>query len=256
MHLFARIVPALLAALLLAAPATAQDAQDLPDAASLFEKHIEAIGGHDAIAKHHDRTLYGDYRVLETGEVQLLTIYSEAPNRMRAELTAPAVGSTIRCTDGQTAWGVNTTGAPFELAGRDREELMDSANFKGEADYKNLYESYTTANKITVDGNSAWRVDVVSKSGLKGAVYFDVETGLVMARQIFPTDVQANNDTLIVVSDYKDFDGVLLPTKQRHLLGEKLTPVIETEFRWIKINTGEMPEFDPPASISRNDDAG
>lgn len=253
MHTLARLFPALLAALVtLAAPARAQDDQNLPSPESLFEKHIEAIGGRDALAKQHDRILHGIYTVLSTGETQVLTIYAEAPNHLLAELVAPALGTTTRATDGADAWGTNNTGSPFSLTGRDRDDLMDSANFLGEADYKKAYSSTQTIGKANIDGKPAWRVDFVTQSGHKGAVYFDADSGLVVARQLFP-DEKANNNTLIVVSDYKDFNGMKLPTKQRQLVGDKLTPAVEIEFRWIEVNTGKMPDFKAPANTTRID---
>ncbi|MCC7388988.1 MAG: hypothetical protein IT431_09490 [Phycisphaerales bacterium] len=250
MHPLARVVPALLAALLLlVAPARAQDGQALPGAESLFEKHVEAIGGRAALDKHRDRILHGIYTIIQSGETQVLTIYTQAPNRMRAELDAPALGTTTRATDGTQVWGTNNTGSPFHLTGRDRDELVDSAGFLGEADYKNAYTSITTVGTVNIDGRPAWRVDFTTKSGLQGSVYFDVETGRVSARQLLPADPKANH-TLIVVGDYKEFDGVQLPTRQRQLVGEKLQPVVEIEYRWVEVNTGKMPEFAAPENTA------
>jgi hypothetical protein len=255
MRPLARIVPALLAALLLlVAPARAQDNQALPGAESLFEKHVEAIGGRAALDKHRDRTLHGIYTILDTGETQVLTIYAEAPNRMRAELDAPALGTTTRASDGTQAWGTNNTGSPFHLTGRDRDELLDSAGFLGEADYKTAYTSIATVGQVNIDGRPAWRVDFTAKSGLKGSVYFDVETGRVSARQLLPADPKANH-TLIVVSDYKEFEGVQLPTRQRQLVGENLRPVVDIEYRWVEVNTGKMPDFTAPKNTATLQDA-
>lgn len=245
-----RILPVLLASLLLLAPAGAQDTSNFPSPESLFEAHIKAIGGRDALAKHHDRTLYGIYRVPDSQETQALTIYAEGPNHMRAELVQPAVGTIVRATDGTDAWGTNTTGTPFELRGRDRDELLDSARFDGEAGYKDAYTSVNTTGQGNIDGKPAWRVEFETKSGLKGAVFFDAASGLVCARQIYGA-TQSTPPTLVVVGDYKEFEGVKLPTRQRQLVGDQFKPMVDIEFRWVEVNTGDMPQFAAPENTTR-----
>ena len=244
------VAAALLTALLACVPAArAQDAgASLPSAESLFEAHIAAIGGWDAVNKHKDRTLNGIYKVLQTGETRILTIYQEAPNHMRAELEAPAIGTTIRATDGEQTWGTNNTGSPFEVTGRERLELLDGCNFNGEAAYKTAYSTIETTGPAQVGDSAAYRVAFATPSGLTGAVYFDRETKRVLARQLDPA---SKNDPafLIVVSDYKEFDGLMLPTKQTQFVGAERVPAVEIEFRWVAIDSGDMPEFTAPENL-------
>jgi len=253
MHTLARLLPTLLLAALTLLPASTVRAQPadgapLPDAASLFEAHITAIGGRANIEKHHSRILHGVYRVAETTEVQILTIYAAGPNSLRAELEAPGLGTTIRSTDGSTVWGTNLNGSPFAITERDRDETLDSAAFQGEAAYQTQYSSIKTVGSSTIENRPAYRVDFVTARGLEGAVYFDAETDLVCARQLFPVQGSDAN-ILVAVSDYKDFEGVLLPTVQRQLLGDGLKPAVEIEFRWVEVNPEQLPEFSPPTNL-------
>ncbi|VAX41271.1 hypothetical protein MNBD_PLANCTO03-64 [hydrothermal vent metagenome] len=234
-----------------AAPDRQPEAETLPDAESLFENYIAAIGGREALAKHRNRILHASYRVLATDDIQILTISLESPNKLHAELEAPALGSTIRATNGTTAWGINLTGSTFILNGREKDELLDGAYFQGEADYKDHYASIKTVGTATIDNKPAIRVDFVTHSGIKGAVYFDPETHLVSARQVFPAD-NTGTSTLVTVSDYKDFEGVLIPTLQRQRVGDTLDPVVEISFNWIEINADTLPDFDPPADATTN----
>lgn len=254
MHTLARIVPALLLAALVALPTSTARAQgeSLPDAASLFEAHITAIGGRANLEKQHSRVMHAIYRVLGNNDTQMLTVYAQAPNHLRAELEAPALGTTVRATDGTTVWGTNISGSPFEITGRERDETLDSAAFQGEAGYKTQYASIKTVGQATIENRPAYRVDFVTTSGLEGAVYFDTETHRVCARQLFPVQGSETN-ILVAVSEYKEFDGVWLPTLQRQLVGNELRPTVEIEFRWVEINSDALPEFAPPANLTPAD---
>lgn len=235
-------------------PATQPAAQpetqpaDLPAAESLFEAYIQAIGGREKIAAHHDRTLHGIYRVYSNGDTQILTLYTQAPDKMRAVLDAPALGSTIRCTNGQVAWGTNVSGTPFQLPEHESKEIMDSAFFAGEAAYKDRYESIKTVGTASFEGKPAYQVDFVTKTGLTGSVFFDVDSKLVVARQIKAADGKGDG-TLVLVTGYKEFEGVLFPTKQQQRMGSVQNLSVEIEFRWIDVNTGNLPSFDPPGTL-------
>lgn len=224
------------------------EAATLPDAASLFEKYIEVTGGMEAHRAHRDRTLHGIYRVLQTGDTQILTVYASAPNNFRAELESPGVGTTIRVTNGTDTWGDTLVGEPFLLPEADRAELLENSTFLGEAAYRDHYKSIQTTGLVPFAGTQAYKVDFETKNGVIGALYFDAQTGLVLGREI----VSKNNpgvSAVVQVSEYKEFEGVMLPTIQRQRLSNQTSPAVEVEFRWIEVNTGDMPEFDPPEGL-------
>jgi hypothetical protein len=229
-------------------------AADLPQAETLFEGYIEAIGGSEAIAKHRNRVLHGIYRVVSTGDTQILTLYCEAPNRLRADLEAPAIGSTVRATNGAQAWGTNASGTPFRLDPQETAAFNDSAVFIGEAAYKERYESIKTVNTAVFDGKTAYQVDFTTKSGLSGSVYFDAESKLVVGRQLKSPDGKPG--ALVLVSGYKDFDGLKIPTLQQQRFQDVQIPSVDIEFRWVEVNVDELPSFDPPAQLAASGSSG
>lgn len=225
-------------------PPTSQPAE-LPDAESLFERYVEAVGGRQALENHRNRVLHGIYRIVESGDTQILTLYAARGDKLRAELDAPALGTTIRATNGESAWGTNTTGTAFMLSPAEAADLRDSAVFLGEADYESRYKSYRTAGTNDFDGRTAYRVEFVTKDGLEGSVYFDAETGLMVGRQLKSAPT-AGEGTLVLVRDYKEFEGVKLPTLQQQRFGDNQAYAVEIEFRWVDVNVDKLPSFDPP----------
>lgn len=257
MHTRSAIVVATLLALagLPSAPACQAQGQaqpessDLPAAEELFEAYIEAIGGRDALARHENRVLHGIYRSESSGETQILTLYWDNANRLRAELEAPALGTTIRATNGEVSWGNNLSGTPFRLDEQERVTFNDSAVFLGEAAYKDRYESYKTVGTAVFDGKTAYQVDFATKSGLEGSVFFDAESKLVVGRQLKSPDGKGAGP-LALVTGYKEFEGLKIPTLQQQRLQDVNTPSVNIEFRWIEVNVDELPSFDPPAQLA------
>lgn len=226
------------------------DSAELPDAASLFEAHIAATGGMEAHLRHKNRVFDGVYRMLEENETQIIRVFMAAPNKFRAEIEAPGLGTTTRAFNGSVAWGVNLSGKPFLLQeNRERAQVMDNAMFLGEAGYKERYASITTQGIAKIDNRDAYRVVFETPSGIKGAVYFDVESKLLVARE-----VEAENNpamiTVVTVGNYREFDGVLMPMLQRQKLATQSKPSVEIEFRWVKIDVDKLPTFDPPAGAT------
>ncbi|MBK7405658.1 MAG: hypothetical protein IPJ41_13800 [Phycisphaerales bacterium] len=180
--------------------------------------------------------------------MQILTLYTAAPDKMRAVLDAPALGTTLRCSNGKVAWGTNVSGTPFELPEQEAKEIMDSAVFAGEAAYKERYESLKTVGTANFDGKPAYQVEFVSKSGLRGSVFFDQASKLVVARQLKPAEGKGDG-TLVLVTDYKDFGGVMIPTRQQQRMGSVQNISVDIEFRWVDVNVEDLPSFDPPGKL-------
>ncbi|HZW10384.1 MAG TPA: hypothetical protein VFF69_10815 [Phycisphaerales bacterium] len=220
---------------------------DLPQAESLFEAYIEAIGGREALARHQNRVLHGIYRIAANGDTQILTLYCETPNRLLAELEAPALGTTIRATNGAVAWGTNASGTPFRLDEAETASFNDNAIFLNEAAYKERYKSIRTAGTAVFDGKNAYQVDFVTHSGLQGSIYFDAESKLVVGRQLKNAEGQG---PLVLVTAYKEFEGVMLPTLQQQRFQDVQTPSVDIEFRWVEVNVDDLPSFDPPAQLT------
>lgn len=233
----------------------AQPASELPKAEELFEAYIAAIGGRENLEKQRNRVLHGVYRVTATGDTQILTLYCDAQNRFRAELEAPGLGTTIRATNGEVAWGTNISGTPFRLGEQETLELKDSAFFVGEAAYKDRYETATTVGTAVFDDQTVYQVDFVTKTGLSGSVYFDAESKLLVGRQLKPLSGEGSG-TLVLVKGYKDFDGVKLPTIQQQRFQNVQTPAVEIEFRWVDVNVDTLPTFDPPAQLAAMESSG
>jgi len=226
-----------------------QGDEPLPDAASVFEDYIKAAGGKEAFEAHTNRVLYGIMKNVKTGDESPLTLYLERPNKLYALIELPAIGNTARVTDGKTAWGINIDGQPFKMSDADAKDFMDTADFFGEADYKNRYTSIKTIGIANIDGKPAYHIEFTTKTGLKGYAFFDKASKLLVARMVLH-GYSDEPDTLALVKNYQEHDGLMIPMLQQQRKNNQTTSVME--FRWVKtdVDPDILPDFSPPEDLA------
>lgn len=216
------------AAVALAAAAGAAAAQGNPPAAEVVAKYLQAIGGRDAAARFASRHLTAEMSVPAMGVTAPMEIWYARPNRMlvKMDMAGMAVASG---SDGTVVWANSPMTGPRILAGAERMMALDNANFDNNVDFAKVFPTMETVGERTVDGHACWNVRMVSAAGTEVQNCFDKESGLLIgsiAKQ--PTEMgEATFDA--VISDYRDFDGLKLPTRTVvSSSGQQLIRVIKT----------------------------
>ena len=202
-------------------PTEATDVASLPTADELFEKHIEAIGGREAIFAQTSRRIRGVYAGPPFGEVPArVTIWQDAPDRFHMRLAQPAGGSMDVAYDGATGWRQNSGQSPVETTGPDLVELQQTADFFGEANYKERYETRRTKGTATFAGLDVYVVSVLMTDGREMYIMFDQASGLFTGtRSSFVDPNGAKREMISIISDYEEAGGVLYPRRIEQLIG-------------------------------------
>jgi|GEM_PF-1372817 len=225
---------------------------DLPSPESLFERHIEAIGGWDAIRAITNRHIKGRIRNEKQGFLARLELWAEMPNKERVLVQVPGQGELDTWYDGQVGWRVR--GDEYQLVtGDSLVDLSMTADFLGEADYAVRYAELKTIDRRDFkEGREVYRVAYKAKNGKQGIILFDTESGLIDGSLTTMTlktrDVSGQMQSILVLEDYKDFGGMLWPTKIR-----QVTPNGETviTYRTVEVNVDDMPDFTRPAEVDK-----
>jgi len=76
---------------LAAAPLLADDSE-LPEADEIIDRHIEAIGGEDAIRAHSSATAKGAFEAPAVGMSADMTLYQVAPDQGLLHINMPGIG--------------------------------------------------------------------------------------------------------------------------------------------------------------------
>jgi protein-L-isoaspartate O-methyltransferase len=193
----------------------AQAADSLPPASAIFARHIEAIGGKEAILHHpslHMQLAFkGPYA---TADVHLYAAY-----RGRFLFRTVRDDSIVseRGSDGELAWVNERDRGPRLLRGFELATALHEADF-----FAGLYDLYDMArlDSVTVvgvtelEGRQCYEVELLPTAGRPWVDYFDVETGLKAGSERTGVGESFVFTHTELLSDYQEFDGVLLPTRR------------------------------------------
>lgn len=230
----------------LAAPVFAAD-QALPTAEAVVDRYIEVTGGRAAYEKRKSEIATGTVEFAAQGLKGTLSRYAEAPDKLYTEFEFEGVGKFESGAADGVAWEKSNLLGPRVKSGVERSQSLREAAFNHELRWKDLYQKAETAGVETVNGEECYKVIFTPADGKPETNYYSKKTGLLVKAQLLSVTQMGEFPVEEDVSDYKEFDGVRLPTKMvQRAAGQEISMTIET----VKTNQ-EIPaeRFDPPADV-------
>lgn len=184
----------------------------LPSAEEIVARYIKALGGAEAILKHTART---DKGTMTMGAMTgAMTVYSAAPNKRVGIFITEQVGTINQGYNGEKGWEIGPQGSRV-LEG---EALADRARTSDFYQQLNLLKTHEVrvVGADNFDGKSAYRLAVRHKEVKEGPeqiMIFDALSGLLVGRITERQTAAGPVKLETTISDYKEFGGVLTPTK-------------------------------------------
>jgi hypothetical protein len=207
-----------LSALALAVTAGAARAQQLPPAAQVVDHYLQAIGGRDLAARFQSRHVTAEMSMPAMGMTMTLESWTARPNRSFSKVDMSGMTMTSGY-DGAVAWVNSPMSGPKILDGPELKTALDNANFDNNFDFAKVFPTMETIGERTVDGHACWNVRMVSANGTEVQNCFDKESGLLIG-SIAKQHTQMGEITAdMVMSEYKDFDGLKMPTRTVMTMG-------------------------------------
>lgn len=243
------VLAALLAATALPsaqAPARAApvaQAAPLPSAEEILARYRAAIGGEEAIRKHSFRSVKGTFEIPAQGIKGNLSVVAAAPNSILFVVTLPGLGELQRGYDGKLAWSIDPAIGPRLLEGRELDEFRHSADFYDELHDPAKFKSITVVGRTQFEGQDVYEVKLVRDSGFEYTEFFSVESGLMVGGKLNASSHMGQTPMTSVITEYKPFDGLLLPTvtRQRTMGLEQVITVGSVSFDAVDPKTFELP---------------
>ena len=220
-------------------------AAELPDARTIVNRHIKAIGGRDAILAHKSMHVTGTLSVPSSGISGPVEIFGAAPNHVLLKASIPGIGDVIDAYDGVHAWSISPMTGPTLKSGKELEQTRLDADFYVELRDPKVY-TVKTIEKTIFDGRDCYKVSVKRSDEGEDFDFYDVATGL-RAGSINTRETQMGSMTVTnVESGYKKF-GTL---SQATVVTQKIMGVEQT----ITITAVEYDKvipsvFEPPVAI-------
>ncbi len=211
-------------------------AVDLPRATALYAKYLVAVGGRSALVKVKSRVDHGGITLPDMGMEATYTAYTEPPNELNIS-DFSGTGIVKNGTTGGVSWTIN----PFQ--GNSKRPNAWPAEIFPFTNLDLLARTAKTLGEEEVDGKAAYKVEFTLPDGGPLMVYFDKESGFVVASETKnPDDTVART----VLGDYKKVGDVMIP----HMLRIEGAMTLEIISETIELNA-EIPAgtFDMPEEI-------
>ncbi len=229
--------------------AAAPKTEALPKAETILDHYVEVTGGKAAYEGRKNEIATGTFELSAQGLKGSMTIYSAPPDKTYRVINLESAGIKIESGTGNgIAWETNPMLGPRVLEGVEKAQNLREASFNAPVDWRSLYTKAETAGVETIDGHECYKVVLTPAEGKPSTKYYDKKTGLQVKESMVTSSQQLGDvPAEATVSDYKEFNGILVPTKiVTSIAGQEFTITTDS----IKINQ-DFPadRFDPPADI-------
>jgi zinc protease len=230
-----------------AAPQPAISDVALPKAETIIDRYIEVTGGKAAYEKRTSEITTGTMELTAQGIKGSLTSYSAPPDKSFMSMNLEGVGKIEKGTADGIAWDNNMLTGPHVETGEEKAQSLRDAAFNGALNWRTQYAKAETVGVETIDGEECYKVVMTPADGKPVTSYYQKKSGLVVKRS--QVAVQQGNEipVEVIVSDYKDFGGILQPTKMiQKAAGMEVTMTVQS----VKANEAiPADKFEPPAEI-------
>ena len=194
-------------------------AQPLPKAETILDRYIQVTGGKAAYQKHTRETLTGTITFPEQGLNGQLTRYAMAPDKEYSVVELGPIGKIESgFTDG-VAWEKSAILGPRVKTGDEKNQAAREAQFNGQAEWRTIFPKAETTGSESVNGEECYKVLLTPAAGKSETQYFSKKSGLLLKTAATAVSPMGEVAVEVEVSDYKDFDGVLYPTRSKSKMG-------------------------------------
>jgi hypothetical protein len=189
--------------------------ESLPDGRSLVERHIEAIGGREAVLAQTEATVHGKFAMPAAGMSGDLTMASRPPSERVVMIELEGLGEIRSGYRPDLAWSIDPFMGPRLIEGEEFQiqvERMEPAALMRDPEY---VESLETVGRTEFDGEPCYRVAVEWRSGRTSHDCYAVDSGLLIAMETTEVSPMGEAETLSLLNDYQSFGDVMMATETR-----------------------------------------
>jgi len=222
------------------APTSGAPEDNLPSAADILDRHVEATGGKVAYARIHNIYSKGTFVVVGTGIQGTLTAYEAEPGKSLSVLDIPGGERIQEGTNGNVAWVLSSREGARLKEGEERAVALREATFNSKILWRRLYPRADCVGTEVVNGQTCYKVVLKPVEGRPITHYYDAKSYLLI-KSVIPVkgpdgEVPSEN----FYSDYKEVNGILFPHGLNHRVGKEEIVVVlgkiqcNTDIAWYR----------------------
>jgi outer membrane protein assembly factor BamB len=190
---------------------SATPSEALPAASDLLARHLELVGGREAVLGLRSLRVSGRYENRSQGFVPVpFESVWLAPDRLIVliEDVPPRRIVHRRVCDGGRAYRLDPRGELEPYPEARQRELCDAADLHAVADPTRSYRVLRTTGLVTFAERPCYRVEAETAGGSRRWLYFDAASGFLAGRE-------GEHEALVILDDYREFGGLWLATRER-----------------------------------------
>ncbi|HEX7861372.1 MAG TPA: DUF4412 domain-containing protein [Verrucomicrobiae bacterium] len=215
----------------------------LPSAKEVLERYAKAIGGKDKFKQHNSQHALGAVQMKAQGINGKMEVFAARPNKLLMKMTIPGVGEMSTGFDGKVAWMSSALTGPMLLEGKMGEQIATQADFDHALHDPADYTQMEMLGAEQFNGEECYKLRLVHRTGFASTEFFSKSTGLqrgFVATQESPLGPMT---TTTLVTDYKQFGDLLLPSRisQKAAGVETVMTMDEMEFNKVDAKIFELP---------------
>jgi hypothetical protein len=223
------------------------DAQDaLLPADQVIERHIEAVGGRDAILRYGSSRTTGTFSMPAAGIQGSLVVMAAKPNLSVTRVEIPGIGTILSGFDGEVGWSVDPNLGPRLLEGHELASTAEGGSYLAAVRDPSLFDARETVERTELNGQACIKIRLLWKSGRETFDCYSVETGLLVGSVARQESPMGTFETTSLLEEYRQIEGILVATRIRQqMMGQEQVMTLDT----IEFDVVEPEAFDPPAPI-------
>ncbi len=211
-----------------AAAAPAKPEAGLPEAKSILDKYVAAIGGRDRLSKIKSRQMSMTMEMAGQGVKGNIQVFQAPPAKSYTETEIASIGKFTQGSNGEVVWESSSIMGTRVATGKEKASLLRGMRFNAEYDYAENYKKMTTVGSDKVGDREVYVVELVSNEDSKETRLFDKETGLLLAMRTTTPSQMGDIASETLYADYREVDGVKMAFKQTaKVMGNEISTTIE-----------------------------
>jgi hypothetical protein len=168
------------------------------------------------------------------------------PDRFLEKVSMPGVGEMQLGYDGSVGWMVTPMTGPMVLTGKQLEQLRQDAEFDAPLHDPARYKMLEIVERVEFEGRPAYKLRALRLNGDEDFEFYDTDSGLLIGSIVTRESPLGTMKATNVMSDYRAFGGLQLPTRQvQRIMGaDQVITITSVEFGAV-----DPSAFVPPESI-------
>ncbi len=220
---------ALAAAISLATAGSVVADDALPEARTLIDRHIELIGGLDALERQTRGTMEGTLSMPAANINGTLTMHIASPSERVMVVDLPGLGKMRSGVKDDLVWSEDPYTGPRILEGEERSIQLETMNPAAAARGESFVSELETVELAEIGGESCYRVRIEWKSGRESFDCYSDDSGLLVGMEMVMRSPMGEMPMTISLGEYKTLGGTMMATlSKQSVMGNEQVMTIES----------------------------